>query len=69
MIQSGWDTFLVAIPLLGLFLASNLHLDEIAAAPKRRKAFRRSTCGFDEEGRLLLTDPDGRPMRNDPVSK
>jgi len=61
MLNSGWDTLLVAIPLLGLLLAGNLHLDEIVAAPKRRRPRRSPVCGTDETGRLILSDPDGRP--------
>jgi len=46
----------VGILLVGLF-----RLDEIIASPQRKRAVKRPACGCDEDGHLLLSDPDGRP--------
>ncbi len=61
ILQSGLESFLVAIPFLGLLMVALFRLDEIIATPKRAKAVKRRVCGRDENGRLLLSDPDGRP--------
>lgn len=61
ILQSGWETFLLAIPLVGLLLVTLFRLDEMIASPKRGKAVPRPACGCDENGRVLLSDPDGRP--------
>jgi hypothetical protein len=36
-------------------------LDEIIVSPKRPRAVKRPASGCDENGHLLLSDPDGRP--------
>ena len=61
ILQSGWGNFLVAVPFVGILLVGLFRLDEIIAAPKRDRAVKRPACGCDENGRLLLSDPDGRP--------
>ena len=60
-LQSGWETFLLAAPFVGMLLVGVFHLDEIAAASKREPGSRQRQPGNDEHGRALLTDPDGRP--------
>ncbi len=69
-LQSGWETFLLAAPFVGLVLVGVFRLDEIAADPKRQHGRRPGLTGNDENGRLLLSDPDGRPWANsnDPAS-
>jgi hypothetical protein len=61
ILQSGWENFLVAVPLVGLLLMTLFRLDEMLASPKRGRAVPRPACGCDENGRVLLSDPDGRP--------
>ena len=61
VLQSGWQTFLVAIPSVGILLVGLFRLDELIASPKRRRAVKRPASGRDRNGRLLLSDPDGRP--------
>ena len=61
ILQSGWENFLVAVPFVGLLLVGFFRLDEIIASPKRARAGKRLFSGCDENGHLLLSDPDGRP--------
>ena len=63
-LQSGWETFLLAAPFLGMVLVGIFRLDEIAANPKRHHGPRPRLIGNDENGRPLLSDPDGRPWTN-----
>ncbi len=69
-LQSGWETFLLAAPFVGMVLVGVFRLDEIAASPKRQRGRRPRLTGNDENGRLLLSDPDGRPWADasDPAS-
>jgi hypothetical protein len=60
-LQSGWETFLLAAPFVGMVLVGVFRLDEIAANPKRKRGRRPRLTGNDENGRLPLSDPDGRP--------
>jgi hypothetical protein len=69
LFNSGWDTFLVAIPLLGLLLAGNLHLDEIVASPKRQGTKTKRFCGNDEDGQTIFSDPDGRRWPSQPQAR
>jgi hypothetical protein len=69
-LQSGWETFLLAAPFVGMILVGVFRLDEIAANHNRQRGRRPGLTGSDENGRLLLSDPDGRPWANssDPAS-
>jgi len=69
-LQSGWETFLLAAPFVGMVLVGVFRLDEIATAPKRKGDRRPRFASNDENGRLLLSDPDGRPWAGsrDPAS-
>jgi len=60
-LQSGWETFLLAAPFVGMVLVGVFRLDQIAANPKHQRGQRARLSGGDEHGRLLLGDPDGRP--------
>lgn len=60
-LQSGWETFLLAAPLVGMVLVGIFRLDAIAASPERRAGAERPPSGVDENGRTLLSDPDGQP--------
>ena len=61
ILQSGWGNILVGVPFVGILLVGLFRLDEIIAAPKPARPVNRPTCGCDENGHLLLSDPDGRP--------
>lgn len=61
ILQSGWENFLVAVPFVGLLLVALFRLDGIIASPKRARAGKRPFSCCDENGHLLLFDPDGRP--------
>jgi len=61
ILQSGWENLLVAVPFVGILLVGLFRLDEIIASPKRVRAVKRPASGCDENGHLLLSDPDGRP--------
>lgn len=56
-LQSGWETFLLAAPVVGMILVAVFRLDVIAANASR--TYPRAP-GNDENGHPLLTDPDGR---------
>ena len=68
-LQSGWETFLLAAPFVGMVLVGVFRLDEIATNSSRGQRSRFNGLSFngpgfnenDENGRMLLTDPDGRP--------
>jgi hypothetical protein len=66
-LQSGWESTLVAIPFVLILLAGIFRLDVLFAAPKRKgakvPALNRPACGVDENGRMVMADPDGRPWR------
>jgi hypothetical protein len=61
VLKSGWETFLVAVPFVAILLAWLFRLDVIFATPKQAGSLRRPLSGTDEEGRIILSDPDGRP--------
>jgi hypothetical protein len=58
-LQSGWETFLLAAPIVGMVLVGVFRLDEIATNHGRSR--RPWLPGNDENGRVLLRDPDGKP--------
>jgi len=60
-LQSGWETFLLAAPFVGMLLVGIFRLDAIAAAPRGKESPLRHRPGIDKQGRMVLTDPDGRP--------
>jgi hypothetical protein len=64
ILQSVWENLLVAVPFVGILLVALFRLDQIIAAPRRRKPVSRPACGCDENGRMLLSDPDGRPWND-----
>lgn len=61
-LQSGWETFLLAAPVVGLVIVAVFRLDEIATNPGRGQHPR--LPGNDENGRVLMSDPDGRPWND-----
>ncbi|MGA2570358.1 MAG: hypothetical protein ABSF23_07550 [Terracidiphilus sp.] len=67
-LQSGWETFLLAAPLVGMVLVGIFRLDVIAAAHRpAAKGLPPSATG--ENGHTLLTDPDRRPWPDPSRSK
>jgi len=62
-----WDTFLFAIPFLGLLGIYIFGLDERMAAPKTRPRTRRFFCEPVGKGRSFLSDPDGKPWQKGAV--
>lgn len=61
-----WDTALLAVPFFAMLVAWMFGLDELLAAPRRKR--RNRGFGFIHlKGRTVLTDPDGRPWRVAPL--
>jgi hypothetical protein len=58
--SSGSDMLLIAIPFLVLLVVGFFRLDEIIAAPKKALRQRQPFSGMNEDGKLILSDPDGR---------
>ncbi|MGB8031483.1 MAG: hypothetical protein WCF30_17670 [Terracidiphilus sp.] len=63
-LQSGWETFLLAAPIVGMVLVGVFRLDEIATNPGRGQGPR--LPGNDENGNVLMSDPDGRSWNDSP---
>ena len=63
-LQSGWETLLLAAPFVGMVLVGVFRLDTIMAAPKTDQDARQWVPGNDTKGRVLLSDPDGRPWND-----
>ena len=61
VLNSGWQTALVAIPFLFMLLVSVFRLDEVFVAQKQQSRRQRPTSRIDEQGQPVLYDPDGRP--------
>ena len=64
VLQSGLDTLLIAVPFVGVLLIGIFRLDTIFAAPRQVAGMRRRPTGTDKQGRMLLSDPDGRPWKD-----
>jgi hypothetical protein len=62
VLNSGWDTFLFAVPALFMLLAGVFRLDELFVTPRQGARARRPAAGVDENGQPILSDPDGRPF-------
>lgn len=61
-LQSGWETFLLAAPIVGMVLVGVFHLDEIAADGNRGQG-----CGLPDDGSARaarIDNPDGRPWND-----
>jgi len=63
-LQSGLDTLLIAVPFVGVLLIGMFRLDAIIAAPKQAAGFQHPPSGTDKHGRVLFSDPDGRPWKD-----
>jgi len=60
-LQSGWESFLLAVPFVGMVIVGVFRLDQIATRPRREGGVRHRLQGNDELGSALMSDPDGRP--------
>ncbi len=58
-LQSGWETFLLAAPVVCMVLIGVFRLDVVAANASRTPHPR--LPGNDENGHVLMSDPDGTP--------
>jgi hypothetical protein len=63
VLNSGWQTAMVAIPFVFVMLVGVFRLDELIVAPKTSARRQRLAVAIDEDGRTTLCDPDGRPWR------
>jgi hypothetical protein len=64
VVKSGWETYLLGIPLIALLLIGVFRLDELILKPKNKPRRQpRPPRGVDEDGREILSDPDGKPQR------
>jgi hypothetical protein len=68
VLQSDWDTFLYAVPLILALLIGFFRLDEHISSPQRKNRVRRTLTGCDANGEPLFSDPDGRPWKHTSAS-
>jgi hypothetical protein len=61
-LQSGWETFLLAAPLVGMILVGVFRLDQIATNPEPGHRPKRNSNGENRE--VHLSDPSPRPWTN-----
>ncbi|HEY1987019.1 MAG TPA: hypothetical protein VGG85_16515 [Terracidiphilus sp.] len=60
---SDWDTILLMLPFFAVMALGMFRLDEkIATSSKQQQTVRQMFCGIDADGKVLLSDPDGRPL-------
>ena len=64
VLNSGWQTALVAIPFLFMLLVGVFRLDELFVTQRQVARRQRPTSGIDEDGQPVLFDPDGRPSHS-----
>jgi hypothetical protein len=56
-LQSGWETFLLAAPLVGMVLVGVFRLDQIATNPKSH-GHQPGPTRNDDSAQMLLSTPD-----------
>ncbi len=56
------DTVLATFPFLVLLIMAMFRLDEMVAAPRRRRKRVSRVLEVDAAGEPILCDPDGRPV-------
>jgi hypothetical protein len=61
-IQSNADALVVAIPMIVILFLGFFRLDELVAQPPRKSEPVCKLSGWDESGRPVCTDPDGKPF-------
>ena len=69
ILQSNTDSLLVAIPMIGLLCVGFFRLDELFGKSKKPTVHRRQMSGWDNKGRPVCIDPDGRVSGSSPNSK
>jgi hypothetical protein len=65
-LKSGWETYLMGIPLIALLLICVFRLDELILKPRKKPSRLPLPLppGIAErDGREIISDPDGRPRR------
>ena len=67
VLNSGWESLLLAIPFIGLLLAGMFHLEQLFTSLKHRSKFARRTERFEYRRHTMLSDPDGRPWDDAPL--
>lgn|GEM_PF-2496011 len=68
-LQSGWETFLLAAPFVGMVLVGIFRLDQIATNPKseprhRPRVVDPSAGGISKNTGTNLSDPNRTPWTN-----
>ncbi|MGC1461060.1 MAG: hypothetical protein WA802_02590 [Terracidiphilus sp.] len=61
VLNSGWQTGIVAVPFLFMLLAGVFRLDEVFVTQRQSVRRRRPAPGIDQDGQPTVCDPDGRP--------
>ena len=67
---SGMDILILVAPFLAMLGMAMVGLDERYANPRPKAGARRFFCEVDDQGRLFLSDPDGRlwlPISRRPI--
>jgi hypothetical protein len=65
-LKSGWETYLIGIPLIALLLICVFRLDELILKPKKkpsRPPLPLPPGIVEQDGPEILIDPEGRPRR------
>jgi hypothetical protein len=63
-LKSGWEGWLIGIPLIALLLTCVFRLDELILKPKKKPSPLPLPPGIVErDGQQILSDPDGKPRR------
>jgi hypothetical protein len=60
ILNPGWNTFLAGLPFVFFLVAGFFRLDILLVARHRKRQAHR-TLGVGRDGKMVLTDPDGRP--------
>jgi hypothetical protein len=63
VLNSGWQTGIVAVPFLFMLLAGVFRLDEVFVTQRQSVRTRRPAARIDQDGQPMMCDPDGRPSR------
>jgi hypothetical protein len=63
-LKSGWETYLIGVPLIALLLICVFRLDELILKPKKKPRRLPLPPGIVErDGPENPSDPDGKPRR------
>ncbi len=61
VLNSGWQTALVAVPFLFMLLVGVFRLDAVFVMQRQSVRRQRPGAGIDQDGQPMMCDPDGRP--------